>query len=194
MLSAAAAVGPVWVVRSGVVLAVIAGIVACGYAWRELAQSRRDQAEKLLRVTKDHGAALSAERRHNGAVVQTLAQRATAACNEVERLRITIAELQTTISSLNGDKAFLTGEIRERETAIASLEQSLRSREAELAALQDDDAEVHAMPRRVLSEHRTGRAVEADRSVDADPSTVVDLKTMATAMAMPNYEEDRRQA
>ena len=195
VLSAAATFGPTWVVRSGIALAVIAGVVACIYAWREVSQSRRDQAEKQLADTKAHGAALTEERRHNASVVQTLTTRTVVAKAEIEKQRIGIAELQSNVSTLKGDKVHLQAKIKLRESTISTLHESVRTREAELLALLDDeDAEVHAMPRRVLADH-PGEA-ESDEELwdDANHPTVVDMKTLATAMVMPNYEEERKQA
>lgn len=197
VLSVAAALGPIWVVRSGIALAVITAVVACVYAWREVAQTRRAAAEKALASSQAHGAALTEERRHNASVVQTLSERVDAGRAEVEQQRVGIAELQSTISTLNGDRAHLKSEIKQHLSTIGTLSDTVRSREAELIALRDDDedAEVHAMPRRVLADHEKFDEVgDGDIWADDDHPTVVDMKTLATAMVMPNYEEERKQA
>lgn len=59
------------------------------------------------------------------------------------------------------------------------------------------DAEIHALPRRVLVDHApVGDAfpVADERWSDGSHPTVVELVRIDTAMVLPNYEEDRRLA
>jgi regulator of replication initiation timing len=217
VLALAAALGPVWLTRVGVVLAVATGVVACVYAWREIRQNRREHALQMLEATRRHGRALTDERSHNASVVDVLANRAGAAQAEVERQRLTINGLQvqistvrSTVSTLRGeismlqgevstlrvDNAHLRSELADRGLTIGSLQETVRAREAELAELLKDaaDAEVHGLPRRVFAEHEADTAwLEDDqRSGDRDHLTVVDLRTLETAMILPNYEGDRK--
>jgi hypothetical protein len=102
------------------------------------------------------------------------------------------------VSGLRGDTVFLTSEVSHRETVITALRETVRAREAELISLRDDgDCEVHHMPRRVLAEHESVwdeiPAVDELWSNGSHP-TVVDLKTIDTAMVLPNYEVDRKLA
>ena len=41
VLAVLAAFGPIWSVRTGVVVAVVAAVLACAFAWRELFWERR---------------------------------------------------------------------------------------------------------------------------------------------------------
>jgi hypothetical protein len=198
VIAVVAAFGPVWAVRTGLVVAVVAAVVACVFAWRELFSARREHARAMLTASRDHGQALSDERERNGAVVATLGSRIRDAGAVIERQRVTIAELRVQISGLKGDKAYLRAEVDHREGVISSLRDTVRAREAELIALQaddGDDADVHEWPRRVLAEHESAwdeLPAADDLWTDGSHPTVVDLKMLDLAMILPNYEEDRR--
>ena len=85
-----------------------------------------------------------------------------------------------------------------RETVITALRETVRAREAELISLrEEDDCEVHHMPRRVLAEHESAwdEIPGVDELwTDGSHPTVVDLKMIDTAMVMPNFEADRQLA
>jgi hypothetical protein len=198
VLAVIAAFGPGWSVRLGVAVALAAAIMACTFAWRELWVARRRHAKAMLAALKDHGRQLTEERTRNGAVVDALSNRIEDARAVIEKLRVMVAELKMQVSALRGDTVFLTGEVSHRETVITSLRETVRAREAELISLRDDaDCEVHHMPRRVLAEHESVwdeiPGVDELWSNGSHP-TVVDLKTIDTAMVMPNYEVDRKLA
>jgi hypothetical protein len=191
-----AAFGPGWSVRLGVAVAVMAAIMACAFAWRELRTARRGHAKAMLAALQDHGRQLTEERTRNAAVVDTLSNRIADARAVIEKLRVMVAELKMQVSGLRGDTVFLAGEVTHRETVITALRETVRAREAELISLRDDDdCEVHHMPRRVLAEHESvWDEIPGVDELWADGShpTVVDLKMIDTAMVMPNYEVDRK--
>jgi hypothetical protein len=197
-LAVIAAFGPGWSVRLGVAVAVAAAIMACAFAWRELWTARRSHAKAMLAAAKEHGRQLTEERTRNAAVVDTLSKRLADAGTVIEKLRVMVAELKMQVSALRGDTVFLTGEVSHRETVINALRETVRAREAELISLRDDeDCEVHHMPRRVLAEHESvwDEIPRVDELwTDGSHPTVVDLKTIDTAMVMPNYEADRKLA
>ena len=198
VLAVIAAFGPGWSVRLGVAVALAAAIMACTFAWRELWVTRRRHAKAMLAAVQDHGRQLTEERTRNAAVVEALSNRIADARTVIEKLRVMVAELKMQVSALRGDTVFLTGEVSHRETVITALRETVRAREAELISLRDDaDFEVHHMPRRVLAEHESVwdeiPGVDELWSNGSHP-TVVDLKTIDTAMVLPNYEVDRKLA
>ena len=198
VVAVVAAFGPSWSARTGVAVAVFAAVVACVFAWRELFDARRAHAKAMLKASQEHGRALTEERTRNAAVVETLRRRFADAALVIERQRVTIAELRIKISGLKGDRVYLQSEVDHRETVISSLRRTVRSREAELIALREEEtAAVHQMPRRVLAEHESewdqAPAAE-DLWSDGSHPTVVDLVAIDLAMVLPNYEEDRRLA
>ena len=192
-VAVAAAFGPTWLIRAGVAALVIAAAVACACAWRELSLAKREHSTAMLSAARNHGKALSEERRHNTSVVDTLTDRAKAAAGEAERLRVDRVQLQRVIASLHGDKAALKAEVALRENTIAGLREVVEPSIAEGAVEETTgDAEVHALPRRVMSEHESlwDRLPEADDLwSDGDHPTVIDLKAVAAMLELVDAEE-----
>jgi chromosome segregation ATPase len=179
-------------------VAVAAAVMACTFAWRELSLARRGHAKAMLATLQEHGRQLTEERTRNAAVVDTLSQRIADARTVIEKLRVMVAELKMQVSGLRGDTVYLAGEVSHRENVIAALRETVRAREAELISLrEEDDCEVHHMPRRVLAEHESAwdEIPGVDELwTDGSHPTVVDLKMIETAMVLPNYEVDRKLA
>ena len=198
VLAVIAAFGPGWSVRLGVAVALSAAIMACAFAWRELWTARRGHAKAMLAALQHHGRQLTEERTRNAAVVDALSNRVADARAVIEKLRVMVAELKMQVSALRGDTVFLSGEVNHRETVITALRETVRAREAELITLRDDgDFEVHHMPRRVLADHESvwDEIPGVDELwSDGSHPTVFDLKTIDTAMVLPNYEVDRKLA
>ncbi|HJQ88096.1 MAG TPA: hypothetical protein VJ820_11635 [Propionibacteriaceae bacterium] len=195
VLAAAAASGPISVVRLGVAVAIAAALVACAFAWRGLNTARRTHAQAMLKLTREHGEALTEERTRNAEVVDTLSWRFRDAGKVIEKQRVTIALQRQQVSRLTEDRVFLMGEVEYRDKVISGLRETVRDREAELIALRDEpEAEVHHMPRRVLAEHETiwQELNAADGTAAEESSAVVDIKIVETVK--PNYEAERQLA
>jgi hypothetical protein len=195
VLAAAAASGPISVVRLGVAVAISAALVACAFAWRALNTARRTHAQAMLKLTRQHGEALTEERTRNAEVVDTLSWRFRDAGKVIEKQRVTIALQRQQVSRLTEDRVFLMGEVEYRNKVISGLRETVRDREAELIALRDEpEAEVHHMPRRVLAEHETiwQELNAADGTAAEESSAVVDIKIVETVK--PNYEAERQLA
>ena len=195
VLAAAAASGPISVVRLGVAVAIAAALVACAFAWRALNTARRTHAQAVLKLTREHGETLTEERTRNAEVVDTLSRRFRDAGKVIEKQRVTIALQRQQVSRLTEDRVFLMGEVEYRDKVISGLRETVRDREAELIALRDEpEAEVHHMPRRVLAEHETiwQELNAADGTAAEASSAVVDIKVIETVK--PNYEAERQLA
>lgn len=196
VLAVIAAFGPGWSVRVGIGLSVSAAVAACAFAWQELRTARRGHALAMLAALQEHGRQLTEERTRNAAVVDTLSARIADARAVIEKLRVKVAELKMQVSGLRGDTVYLAGEVGHRETVIAALRETVRAREAELITLrEDDECEVHHMPRRVLAEHESvWDDIPGVDELWGDGShpTVFDLRMIDTAMVLPNYEADRQ--
>ena len=189
VLAVASILGPLWLVRVGVAVAVAAGLLACALAWRELFWSRRQHARAMLSASHEHSTALTAERVRNAAVVDTLSERVRGAGRVIAGQRLTIAQLRTQLAVLRTDKTHLIAEVARRETTLGVLRNTIAARDAEQATRRGDAeaAPVRHMPRRVLTSEES-RSPGADRSHPA----VVDLAMIETAMVLPNYEDDRQ--
>jgi small-conductance mechanosensitive channel len=193
VISAAAAFGPSWLVRIGIGLAIAAGVIALVLAFRHLRSVRREQSAKVLKITKDHGKHLTAERQRNAEVVQVLTERATAAGDKVRQQQVRIGELNTKVTQLTGDNATLRSEVKSREVTIAGLRETVKSRDTEiqllradldLEALADAGGEVQGLPRRVQGHG------DDDAAEDGEDSLVIDMR--AVESVMPNFEVDQR--
>jgi hypothetical protein len=190
----AAASGPVWVVRLGVAVAIIAALVACAFAWRDLNAARHAHAQAMLQAARHHGTRLTEERHRNAAVVDALSMRIADAGKVIERQRTRIAQQRLEMSSLNQDQAYLKGEIEYREKVIAALRDTVREREAELITSSDEaDAQIRHMPRRVFVGHDfVWQEMPAEGEIVPESVPVVDIKIIDAVL--PNYEADRQPA
>jgi hypothetical protein len=192
--AAAAAAGPLWVVRLGVATAIIAALVACACAWRDLNATRHAHAQAMLQAARKHGATLTEERTRNAAVVDALSVRIADAGKVVERQRTRIAQQRIEISSLNQDLAYWKFEVEHRDEIIAGLRENEVEAEAELIeASEDSAAEVHHMPRRISAGHDFVWQEFSEDEVDSESApAVIDFKIIDKVL--PNYEADRQPA
>jgi hypothetical protein len=193
MAAAAAASGPLWVIRLGVAAAILAALIACAFAWREINSARHAHAQAMLKASREHGAALTEERLRNASVVEVLQLRIADAGKVLERQRRRIAEQRLQLSDLRTDQAYLKGEIEHREKVITALQETVREGEPELSGLSDGvDAEVHHMPRRVQAEQELVELSDVEHISTESLSMEDDLTVID--MVLPNYEADRQPA
>jgi hypothetical protein len=128
-------------------------------------------------------------------VVDTLTLRVSDARKVIERQRLRIAGQQLQISDLKATQTYLKGEVEYRNEVINSLREAVREQEAELNTVIDEpDAEVHHMPRRVLADHEfIWQELSAEDEIAGEGvETLDDLKIIN--MVLPNYEADRQLA
>jgi hypothetical protein len=95
---------------------------------------------------------------------------------------------------LNQDRAYLQGEIEYRDKVIEVLREAVLEPEELITSSDESGAEVHHMPRRILTGHDfvwQELPAEDEISSGALPA-VVDLKIIDTVL--PNYEADRQPA
>lgn len=199
VVCAAAAIGPVWAVRVGIALAIATGAVAVLLTFKHLRQVRREHAARMLKMTKEHGAALSTERTRNAEVVQVLTDRAQAAADRAGKQQVRIGELTTKVTELTGDNARLHSELKSRDVTIAGLRETVRSRDTEIQMLRADldleaidapHSELHGLPRHLQATAAGSDEVAPDHDLweDSDHPTVVDMRAVETPM--PNFEVD----
>ena len=193
--AAAAASGPLWVVRLGVAAAIAAALMACAFAWRELNAARHAHARAIIKATREHGVALTEERTRNASVVDILRLRISDARKVIERQRLRIAGQRLQIAELKADQDYLKGEIAHRDEVINALRGAVREQEAELIAQSvDADAEVHHMPRRVfVAQDFVWQELSAEDEINDEAlEALIDPKIIS--MVLPNYEADRQPA
>jgi hypothetical protein len=186
IVSLLSAFGPAWATMIGLGVAIAAAVVAVSLAWRELWLVRRAHARQLRTIDQDHGRKLTDERRRNAEVVTVLTSRIKDYVVVVEGQKLTIAQLKSSLYTARQDNLGLSAEVERRDLAIGSLRATVRAREAELKVLlaDENDAEVHALPRRVLTDHQSASHAPARGDTEAG---IVDLK-VAEAKILPNFE------
>lgn len=192
VLAVAAAFGPVWIVRAGVVVALLSGFLGVRWAWHELRQAREHAGRRQVDDLRHHNAQLSMERRRNLEVVEALQHYDETNSEKLVQLQVTIGELRTEITALNGDKAALVDDVTERDRRIEDLVATLADREAELAELSaDSGAEIVAIPRHAAHAADWDALPSAeDLWASGNHPTVVDLQKLA----YPPVHARRRQA
>jgi hypothetical protein len=192
-ISLLSAFGPPWATLIGIPVAIVAAVVACILAWRELRLVRQAHARQLLQVDQQHGKQLTEERQRNAEVVTVLSCRVQDYAGVIKGQKLTIAQLKGQLYTVQKDNFKLSAEIEGRDHVIGSLRATVRAREAELRVLlaDENDAEVHALPRRVLADHYSGPNGSSTAG-DADAG-VVDLKVAETKV-LPNFEGTRKLA
>lgn len=194
VLGIAAAFGSVWIVRAGIALALIAGVLAVWFALREALQQRMEYNQQILDQAWAHNNQLTTERQRNLEVVEVLRRASEESDEEIVTLQVRIGQLRTELSSLRGDTVALKTDIATRDQQIKQLTADLAAREAELRTLKAaaDDAEVLAMPRYAGKADWDALPSAEDLWAEGNYPTVVDLQKLA--FPADSTEEVRKQA
>lgn len=157
LLSLGAAFGPVWVVRAGVLAALVTAAVVLWLCRQELAEARADHAVRSDRAAADHRSARARTERVAAAAAQqaerTLAERETS----IATLEHRVGELYAESVALSGRNHDLTIRLQLCEDELARLTALTAERPDGLrgeagAAEAEPTAEVRPLPRRVLRE------------------------------------------
>lgn len=198
----ALALGPVWVVRAGVAVAIIAGVIATIVSFKDLRQQKLETERRLIAQSREHGATLTEERKRNGEVVSSLRQ---SNVETTQRLRVsrqeahdaqvrivqlngTIGKLNSELSSLRGNNAALRQDMRERDRRLKELTAELEATKAELAAMTRQaaaDEQDEVAPRYAQTGSRVWEKLPTAEELWADGNypTVVDLQKLAFPVA-----------
>lgn len=211
VLALGAALGPIWLVRIGVVVAVAGGVAACTLVIRAARRARREHDDQVRDLGRRHLESSREERRRNGEVVQALTERndelalvnerldrgRTEAREAVRTLQKRVGSLQSQTATLRGNVVALGKEVKARDAVIGSLRETVADRDAEIATLRDraDEADVVAMPRRGLAEAAQAwdrLPTAEDIWAEGEHPTVVDMQ----ALAFPALQQEqvRKQA
>lgn len=164
-------------------MAVIAGIGALVLVSQQLRDERRRHTAGQLRQIRDHGSALSTERRRNAEVVDVLTARVHETGTELNRQRGQNRRLGGKLAELSGSNASLRSELAGRDVTIVGLRETIRSRDTEIQFLRADQdldelpAEVQGLPRR-----RDTDEPSKDQAADGASSgeAVIDLSAAAS--------------
>ena len=132
--AAASLLGDVWIVRAGVVIAVVMSVAAFVVAGRQLQRERAEHKQQLQHEMELRSQ--QAERFHTDsmAMIDRFNDRIENLKNVVLKLRRQLAAAQSEMSSMRGNAAWLRGEIAERQARIDALEAQIADLEKEEAS------------------------------------------------------------
>lgn len=161
VLAIAAAFGPVWVVRAGIAIALVAGLIVLLLARKAVRRAQVEHRSEIRDTMHSHGRNLSVERQHNGEVLSVMKSYNDRADSKLAALHGDIDRLRTEINALLGEQAGLQADVIERDLMISRLKRDLARAEAELTELraaeaaeaeESDSAQIVSMPRHVMTE------------------------------------------
>ena len=141
--SLASMLGGVWVVRAGVVVAILMAFAATYVAWRELKLEREKHAVEIKREVSLRS--VQAARFHNESVamIDRYNARAENLQAVIAKLRSQLGAARSELSSMRGNAAWLRAEVAERQSRVEQLERRIAELEAE------DTANIVQLPRTV---------------------------------------------
>ncbi len=166
--------GTLWLVRAGVVLAVVMAVVAVWVSWRELDRERREHREEIRQQLAARTALTEKHHRDSVALIDRFEKRIENLKAVIATLRRQLAASQGELSSMRGNAAWLRGEIAERQARIDALSNRL----AELEQAHGDN--VVDLPR-----HATLHPSVADVFGDDEHPTMVDLAKLQLDVSEP---------
>lgn len=143
--SLASLLGGVWVVRAGVVIAILMAFAATYVAWRELSAERARHSEEIKREVALRSVQASRFHDESVAMIGRYNARAENLQSVIAKLRGQLGAARSELSTMRGNAVWLRAEVAERQARIEALELRIAELEAE------DTANIVAMPRHVVS-------------------------------------------
>ncbi len=141
--SLASLLGGLWLVRAGVVVAVLMAFAATFVAWRELKSERERHAEEMKHEVGLRAQQAARFHDESVAMITRFNSRAENLQSVIAKLRGQLATAKAELSSMRGNAAWLRAEVAERQSRIEALETRIAELEAE------DTANIVDLPRRV---------------------------------------------
>lgn len=181
IVSVASLLGSIWLIRAGVVVAIVMAFAAFHMAWRQLERERNDHAAEIRSQVASR-VALS-ERHHSDSVamIDRFTARTDNLKSVIAKLRRQLAAANSELSSMRGNAVWLRAEVAERQAKV----EELTNRIAELEARAEST--VLRMPRRGTA--AVSPSVE-EIWRDNEHPTIIDL----TKLQLDGIPELRREA
>lgn len=156
----ACAFGSIWVVRVGVVLALVAATVALAFSFSEI--RRLNEAHRLELRAMRRSASEAAAKHHAESMelIETFRARYAAHAEQVGDLRAELAATQTELSTVRGNLVSARAEAASKTQQVVALEAAIAEHETELAVLTEQlraletpevEGEVVTIPQRAIS-------------------------------------------
>ena len=143
--SLASLFGGVWVVRAGVVVAILMAFAATYVAWRELAAERARHGEEIKREIALRSVQASRFHEESVAMIGRYNARAENLQSVIAKLRSQLGAARSELSTMRGNAVWLRAEVAERQARIEALEIRIAELEAE------DTANIVSLPRHLVS-------------------------------------------
>ncbi|WP_040283426.1 hypothetical protein [Tessaracoccus massiliensis] len=147
VVSLASLAGNIWLVRAGVVVAILMAFAAFYVVVRQLRAERVAHAEELHHEVELRS--VQAERHHEESVamIERYNARAENLKAVIAKLRSQLGAAKSELSSMRGNSAWLRAEVAERQARIDALEKRIAELEAGRA---EDTANIVDLPERAL--------------------------------------------
>lgn len=168
------AFGPLWFVRAGVVVSVLAAFVAVLFAWREIDRVNRAHRVELKSVLAAGVEQANNHHRDSLDMLDRFDARAQQLTGTIARLTSELAAAHGELATMRGNNVWLRGEVAERQAHI----DELAARVAELEAARDQAANLLNLPRYGVASGRPLPTAE-ELWADGNHPTIVDLNRLA---------------
>lgn len=143
--------GGVWVVRAGVLVAIVMAISAVFVAWRELGAERVRHAEELKHEIDLRSQQADRFHEESVAMISRFNSRAENLQAVIAKLRGQLAAAKSELSSMRGNAAWLRAEVAERQARVETLTARTRDLEARIGALEEEEtANILTLPRNAV--------------------------------------------
>lgn len=123
--------GSIWVVRAGVIVAVIMAAVALTVAFSQIKKIRAEHAVQLRREVELRMAAADRHHADSVAMIERFNARAENLTTVISQLRARLAASLAELSTMRGNAAYLRAEVAERQAHIETLKARIAELEAE---------------------------------------------------------------
>lgn len=183
----ASTLGSIWVVRAGVVVAVVMAAVALFVAFRQIDRIRVEHREQLREEVRLRMALSEKHHADSVAMIERFNARADNLNQVIVKLRSQLGAAKAEISSMRGNAAWLRAEVAERQALV----EQLTRRIAELEAMQAAEAHDHEDAVVELPEQATLYPQVDDIWGEEEHPTMIDLSRLQIEAAIDEPERKR---
>lgn len=142
-VSIASLFGGEWIIRAGVVVALVMGAAATWVSFRQLRDERRDHREEVARHVEEQRVLINQHHSDSVALIDRFTERTHNLGEQIATLRRQLSSAKAELSTMRGNSAWLRGEVAERQARIEALTRRVDELETRLA---DEDAEDSLLP------------------------------------------------
>lgn len=183
-VSLASLLGGIWVVRAGVIVAVLMAFAATWMAFSQLRRERQEHREEISREVKARKDLVEQHHADSLAMLDRFTRRHQTQQEQLATLRRQLGSAKGELSAMRGNSAWLRGELAERQARIQQLTAQVGDLEAKLADVEptpEAEDSLVLMPRRGTIEPSAD-----DIWADDEHPTMVDISSVQLDVAVGN--------